>query len=190
VGAQVTGARDASLLQKQEATMPNRMDSMLSHGMGKLKGAKARISGLVGVFKTLAEQHGEVTALLERAKSSDAKFTQLWPTIRRELLSHEQAEVRELYPLLRVHAETVPLADRHDAEAHQMEELITSIDGLAIGSSERRAVFQRLIDLVVQHARDEETKIFPKAQEVLGKDRAISLEATFLAAKEQLAKAL
>src|SRR5512138_490848 len=97
----------------------NRMDSMLSRGLGTFKAVKARLSGLVGIFKTLSEQHGEVTALLERAKLSDERFTELWPEIRRELLSHERAEVRELYPVLRLHAQTVALADHHDAEASQ-----------------------------------------------------------------------
>ena len=170
--------------------MPNRMDSMLSHGMGKLKAAKARLSGLVGVFKTLAEQHGEVTALLERAKTSDEKFTQLWPTIRRELLSHEKAEMRELYPLLRANASTSALADQHDAEAREIEELISAVDQAAIASPERRALFQRLIDRVQKHAREEETQIFPKAQEAMGKDRAIRLEQSFLAAKDLIAKTL
>lgn len=104
--------------------MPNRMDSMLSHGMGKAKAVKARLTGLVGVFNTLAEQHGEVMALLERAKTSDEKFTHLWPTIKRELISHEKAEVREVYPYLRTYPETRALADHHDTEANELESLI------------------------------------------------------------------
>jgi hypothetical protein len=76
--------------------MPSRIDSMLSHGLGKVKEVKARLTGLVGVFATLAEQHGEVAALLQSARRSDEKFAELWPTIRRELISHEHAELREV----------------------------------------------------------------------------------------------
>lgn len=170
--------------------MPNRMDSMLSEGMGKMKAVKARLTGLVGVFKTLAEQHGEVTALLERAKASDEKFTQLWPTIKRELLSHERAELREVYPVLRMHETTRELADHHDAEAQQLEMMIANIDELAIGSSERREMFEQLIDTVLHHAREEESDIFPKAQDAIGKDVAVGLEAKFLAAKQHIAAAI
>lgn len=170
--------------------MPNRMDSMLSHGMGKVKAVKARLSGLVGVFQTLAEQHGEVTVLLEKAKSSDDKFTQLWPTIRRELISHEKAEMREVYPVLRARDATRQLADHHDAEASQLEQLIASIDECAIGSPARRELYQRLIDTVLHHAREEETEIFPKAQDAIGKDQAEALETRFLTAKQQIAMAM
>ena len=169
--------------------MPSRMDSMLSRGMGKAKEVKARITGLVGVFATLAEQHGEVAALLERAKGSDEKFAELWPTIRRELISHEQGELREIYPVLRAHDATRELADDHDTEAAQLEHLIDTIDHLAVASPARREQFEQLVDMVLHHAREEESDIFPKAQDALGKDEAKELEESFLAAKQQIAQA-
>lgn len=170
--------------------MPNRMDSMLSHGMGKVKAVKARLSGLVGVFRTLAEQHGEVAALLERARTSDEKFTQLWPTIRRELLSHEKAELREVYPVLRARDATRALAEHHDVEAGELEQMITNLDELAIGSPARRELYHRLVDTVLHHAREEESDIFPKAQDAIGKPEAEALESRFLTAKDQIAAGL
>ena len=170
--------------------MPNRIDSMLSHGMGKVKAVKARLSGLVGVFQTLAEQHGEVTALLERAKTSDEKFTELWPTNRRELLSHEKAEMREVYPVLRARDATRQLAEHHDAEAAKLEQLIANVDELAVASPARRELFQQLIDTVIEHAHEDETDIFPKAQEAIGKSQAEDLNAKFLGAKRQIAATL
>lgn len=166
--------------------MPNRLDSMLSHGMARVKAVKARLSGLGGVFKTLAAEHGELRVLLQRAKVSDDRFVDLWPTIRRDLVAHEKAERRELYPVLRAHPETRSLADHHDAEADELDALIASVDALGVGTPELRATFKRLNDLVVHHAHEEESKIFPKAQEVLGKDRAELIETKYLAAKRQL----
>lgn len=168
----------------------NRIDSVLSHGLGKVKAVKARLAGLVGVFKTLTEQHGEVTALLERAKASDERFRELWPEIRRELKSHEEAEVLEVYPVLYQHDATISLADHHDAEAGRMEQVIAQIDELAIGSDDRRELFQRLIDMVKHHAGEEERTIFPKAQQAIGKDRAHQLDAVFLAAKKRIASSM
>lgn len=170
--------------------MPNRLDSTLSHGMGKLKAVKARLAGLVGVFKALAEQHGEVIVLLERARASDEKFAQLWPTIRRELLSHENAELRALYPVLRTREETRKLADHHDAEASEMEAMIAAIDELAIATPERRHIYQRLVDAVSHHARDEESHVFPRAQKAIGKQEAEAMEARLLAEKQQIAESL
>ncbi|HEX7842516.1 MAG TPA: hemerythrin domain-containing protein [Kofleriaceae bacterium] len=158
--------------------------------MGKVKAMKARLSGLVGVFKTLAEQHGQVTVLLERARTSDDKFSELWPEIRRELLSHEQGEMREVYPVLRAHDATRALADHHDTEAHELEQLIANIHELAAGSPARRDAYQVLIDKVIHHAREEESDIFPKAQDAIGKDQAEALEARFLTAKQQIAQTM
>jgi len=170
--------------------MANLMTSLLSHGLGKVKAMKARLSGLVGVFKTLAQQHGEITVLLELAKVSDNKFKELWPQIRRELLSHEKAEVREVFPVLRAYAATRALADRHDAEATELEQLIARVDKLAVDSPERRDVFQQLVDTGLKHTREEETEMFPKAQGVIGKQEAEALDARFLAAKRQIARSI
>jgi len=170
--------------------MPTRIDSMMSRGLGKVKAMKARLSGLVGVFKTLAKQHGEITALLELAKISNHKFTELWPKIRQELLSHEKAEVREVFSVLRSYDATCALADRHDVEASELEHLIAHVNKLPIGSPKRREKFQQLTNMVLNHVREEENKMFPKAQKVIGKQEAEALNTKFLAAKQQIAEAL
>ena len=170
--------------------MPNRMDTILSTGAGVVRRFKARLAGLTGVWRTLAEQHGEVMVLMERAKASDEKFTTLWPTIKRELVSHEKAEVREVFPTLRTSPVTRSFADHHDAEANQLEYLMKKIDELAIGAQERRDTFQTLSDTVAHHAKEEETEIFPKAQEAFGKEVAERLDAKFKAAKKRVAEAV
>jgi hemerythrin superfamily protein len=127
---------------------------------------------------------------MERAKASTDKFTQLWPTIKRELLSHEKAEVREVFPTLRTSPVTRILADNHDAEATQLEYLIKKVDEVAVGAEERRDAFQALIDTVSQHANEEETEIFPTAQAVFGKEVAERLDRNFKAEKKRIAEAV
>lgn len=164
--------------------MSNRMDSMLSKGAGVMKGVKARLEGLTGVFKTLTEQHGEVTAMLKRLQSKPEKKAELWPQIRRELLSHERGEVREVYPVLRQHVQTRALAEHHDQEAAEMERLIEQIDSAV--ADEWRPLFDQLVDAVTNHANQEENEIFPKAQEAIGDKTAKEIEPRFLAAKKQV----
>lgn len=166
--------------------MPNRMDSMLAHGMGSAKKLGAAFKGLVGAFRTIAGQHGEVKVLLERANKSNEKFTELWPTIRRELLSHERAELNEIYPVLHGNLATRALAEHHDAEAAELEQLITRIDELAIGSAEQKAAYHQLVDRVLHHAEEEENKIFPAAQKALGKQTIEALDEPFQSAKRRL----
>ena len=163
--------------------MPNRMDSILSKGAGMMKGVKARLDGLHGVFRTLAEQHGEVSAMLKRLQDKPEKRAELWPEIRRELMSHERAEMREIYPVLRQHPQTRALAEHHDQEAAELERLIERIDAQTV---DWRTLYDELVDAVVHHANEEENEIFPKAQEAIGDKAARDLEARFLAAKKQV----
>ena len=170
--------------------MPNRMDSIISKGTGAVKGAEARLRGLVGVFKVLSEEHGEAGALLKRVKRDPAKRAELWPKIRQELVSHEKAELREVYPVLREHEQTRALADRHEAEAGQLSALIDRIHATEMASAEWGSLFDQLVDQVEQHVKEEEGEFFPKAQQVIGAARAKELEPRFLAAKKQIAMAL
>ena len=165
--------------------MPNRMDSMMSKGAGVMKGVKARLDGLVGVFRTLAEQHAEVSTLLKRLQDKPEKRSELWPEIRRELLSHERGEIREVYPVLRQHVATRALAEHHDQEAADLERLIERLDMAT--ADDWLPLYDQLVDTVIQHAGEEETAIFPKALEAIGDKQAKELDARFLAAKKQAA---
>lgn len=166
------------------------MDSLLSQGMGTVKGMKARLEGLVGVFRTLTEQHGEVTALLKRVRGNPEKRRELWPQIRMELISHERGEVHEVYPVLRNHPDTRDLADLHDDEARELEQMIEKLDTAPIDSDAWGALFDQLTNTVIEHATEEERDIFPAAQQALGEQRAEQLDAKFLLAKQQIAAAL
>jgi len=50
--------------------MPNPAEELASKAMGAMKVGKATIEGLTGIFRKLAQEHGEVSALLMRVKSS------------------------------------------------------------------------------------------------------------------------
>jgi hemerythrin superfamily protein len=172
--------------------MTNRIEEAAAKTMGLAKEAKAVATGLRGVFRVLAEQHGEVSALLKRAKSStDAeKRSELWAKIRVELLSHERGEMQEVYPVLRKYAETKPLAEHHNDEAKELESMITRLDAMSSGSDEWAELLSKIADTVQHHALEEENEIFPKAQNVIGKPEAERLESRFLEAKQRIMKEL
>jgi hemerythrin superfamily protein len=173
---------------RKEIPMPNRMDSMISKGAGKVKAVKARLDGLIGVFQTLAEQHAEVKVLLRRLQDKPEKKPELWPDIRRELLSHERGELRAVYPALRQHMQTRALAEHHDQEAAEMETLIEKLD--MAQALDWQALYDQLVDTVIHHAEEEEKEIFPKAREALGDQMCKDLDARFLAAKQQAASSV
>jgi hemerythrin superfamily protein len=166
--------------------MSNRLDEMMAHGMGKAHGFKARIDGLLGVFKTLAEQHGEAGALLKKVKADPDKRADLWPTIKEALTAHEQGELRAVYPAMREYAELAPLADQHDGEASELTAMIQRLDATNIKSPQWTSLFDQLVDMVMAHVDEEEGSIFPQAQAIMGDARAKELQPKFLAAHKQM----
>jgi hemerythrin superfamily protein len=169
--------------------MANPMDQVISKGTGLAHELQARMDGLVGVFATLAEQHGEAGALLKRAKADETKRPELWPTIRAALKAHEQGELREVYPVLRTYAELTALADRHEMEATQLSQTIDRMDAVAPRSPQFAALLDTLIALVDSHVAEEEKQIFPRAQNVIGDVRAKELDARFQATAKQIKQA-
>ena len=168
--------------------MANTMDQVISKGAGLMHELKARMDGLVGVFGTLAEQHGEVKVLLKRLQDKPEKKPELWPEIRRELLSHERGELRVVYPVLRQYVQTRALAEHHDQEATEMENLIEKLE--LAQALDWQALYDQLVDTVIHHAEEEEKEIFPKALDAIGDQTAKDLDERFLAAKQHAASAV
>jgi hemerythrin superfamily protein len=166
--------------------MANPIDQLMSKGAGKVNEIKARSHGLVGVFAVLAEQHGEAGSLLKRLKADPSKRGALWPTIRTALMAHEQGELREVYPALRMYDELTGFCARHDAEASELSATIEQIDALAPDSTRFPSLLDTLIGLVEAHVAEEEGRIFPKAVEVLGAARSKELQPKFEMAAKQV----
>jgi len=78
--------------------MANSVEQIATKAAGTVKAVTAGFKGLRGVFLHLAEEHGELAALMKRvSKSSDAQVRRdHFPHIRAELLSHEKAELAVL----------------------------------------------------------------------------------------------
>jgi hemerythrin superfamily protein len=162
---------------------------VIAKGVGKTKAAAAAIAGLRGIFKTLAEEHGEVTVLLKRAAVSSEPDTrgQLFPKIRKELLSHERAEMEVLYSALRdTGSEGQRLAEHHDREAGEMEALIEQLGVLPYANEEWAEKLEQLAQLVRHHAHEEEEELFPKAQAIFGERVTRVLDQKYAAKKKAI----
>jgi hypothetical protein len=170
--------------------MPNRVEKVASEVMGAVKAAKATVENLSGVFKQLAREHGEVTALLLRLKiSSDPKVRrELFPTIREELLSHEKGELAVVYPVFREHEELAAYAEMHEAEAGALARTIDQLTGMAYDDADWGASFARLTDMVARHVKEEEDEFFPVASKLLGKEATAQMNARYLEIKKAIAK--
>ena len=166
--------------------MPNAIEKAASEVMGAAKDVKAGFKGLTGVFMHLMEEHGKVGALIKRVSlSSDAGVrSKLYPTIRRELLAHEKGELTVVYPPLAEFPETAAIASEHAIDASEMEAAIAELDALSFADASWPSAFERLAKLVEQHVTHEEGDYFPRAQKVLGEERAKQMLSAFEAAKK------
>ncbi len=166
--------------------MPNSLEEAASKTMGTIKAVKATVKGLSGVFKKLMQEHGEVSALMKRVSVSadEAVRRELYPTIRKELLSHEKGELSAVYPVLSQHAETLEIAEQHAREASELDAAIKVLDALDLAGSEWVPAFEHLFTLVKRHVDEEESEFFPKAQRTIGEQQAKALESRYEAAKD------
>jgi len=154
--------------------------------MGTVQAVKAGYNGLRGVFLHLAEEHGEVGAMLKRvSKTTDALERRLhYPKIRAELLAHERAELSAVYPMLSHYDTTRELVVLHNQEAQQLEAAIAAVDALDPATPAWGDAFQHLFQLVQLHVEEEESEIFPRAQAMIGEAEAAALLPRYEAAKQ------
>jgi iron-sulfur cluster repair protein YtfE (RIC family) len=171
--------------------MTSKIEELASKTMGVVKAAKATLEGLDGVFRHLEREHGEVSALLLRLKlSSDPEVRrQLWPEIRNELLSHEQAEKLVVYPAFQNDGDTRVMAQEHTQDAAELEDTVEELSAVAYDSEQWQPTLERLVQLVQEHVRDEEEEHFPIADRVL-KDQSKELLARFEKAKAEALRRL
>ena len=166
--------------------MPNSLERAASKTMGTVKGAQASLKGLSGVFKKLMEEHGEVSVLMKRVSMSTEETVrrELYPTIRKELLSHEKGELSAVYHVLGQHAETSDIAETHAREASELDAAIKTVDALDFTGPEWGPAFEYLFGLVKRHVEEEEREFFPKAQATIGDEKAKTLVSRYEAAKQ------
>lgn len=164
--------------------MPNTMENMAAKGAGKAGAVAAKLKGLDGVFVKLVEEHKEAATLLKRALSTEdtAKRADIWNKLRAELLSHERAELKEVYPSL--DGADAHISGEHSRDAKVLETLIAEVDAQSYDSASWKESLERLQEVVEAHVDLEENQFFPQMQEALGKANAKEIEERYIRAKE------
>jgi len=166
--------------------MANPIDVVVAKTKGMVKGMEARREGLIGVFETLAKEHGEAAALMDRVNADAGKRASLWPKIKTALVSHERGELAAVYPVLNHHAALKPFVAQHAKEAAELDRMIERLEGMSIESDDWASLFTTLASTVVGHATEEENEIFPVAMNAIGVDEAKRLDAAFKDAKARV----
>lgn len=153
---------------------------------GSLKAAAAAVEGLTGVFRTLAQEHGEMTALMLRVNRSrdPALRAELFPALRQALWLHERSEIGAVYSALERALETQRIVAQHHPEAAELEQLLERLDRMQYDDPAWGTAFAALTECAQRHAADEEREFFPAAQRVLGASASRELLHRYAALKE------
>lgn len=156
---------------------------------GTVQGIVKRLEGYKGIFRRLAEEHAEVSVLLRRvlASSEVAEVRRdLFPKIRKEILSHARAEEQEFYSVLERYMETRDFVE-HSGTDHRRIEIL--LDQLSVSDPAQPAwteTFRTLVQAIDDHVDDEEKRLFPIAKELLSEADVNAMEERFVAAKRSI----
>lgn len=161
--------------------------NMAGQVAGKAKSMGKALKGYGGIFRQLAEEHGEVAALIQSVRASDGSSStrrELFPEIHRRLLSHARAEQQEFYGPLRTRTELMSTVQHGVEEHRRIESLLNELRDGDISSDTWARTFAKLADAVTEHVDEEENEIFPKAKAALSQDDADRMKSKYVRARK------
>ena len=152
---------------------------------GKMKGMKQGLEGHSGIMRKLAEEHGEVSMLLEKCSltSDPEKRRELFSKIREELLSHAKGEEKIFYARLKQFDESRELVQHATEEHQEVEDMVDRLSTMGYSGDDWGELFDELEDSVKEHVKQEEHEMFAAAKDVLDDDELKDLEQRYIQAK-------
>lgn len=133
----------------------------------------AELGGPASVLVRQKNDHVKLDALLKELEGSGgAGQGDVLRRIYQLVFPHAFAEEAVLWPVVRrVLPDGEQLTLEVEQEHQEVNELVTRLETLKDGDSERERVLDRLVEVLREDVRDEEDKLFPRLQEVVGKRR-------------------
>jgi len=126
---------------------------------------------------------------IEEAEDDQEERTSLFEQLMDEISVHERIEEEIFYPAL----QKLPNAKEDVAESfeehHVVDMIVTEMD-VEPDDEKWKAKFTVMKENVEHHIKDEEEKLFPKAEKLLGKEKLGKLGAEMAALKEEEMAAL
>ena len=128
------------------------------------------------IYQLLKQDHQKVKRLFERlAEASDGpKKTRerLFAELKQELELHTQVEEKHFYAALKSFEETKDLVEEALEEHDEMKRMLEELDQADADDEGWDQQLSELQESVEDHVEEEETELFPQAQQVLDQDKA------------------
>ncbi|MHB8762254.1 MAG: hemerythrin domain-containing protein [Coriobacteriia bacterium] len=137
------------------------------------------------LFDVLKSEHKEITRLRDKAEKDPRRFAEF----AEELNTHVHAEEKVFYTPLKDSAPVHEMVLEGFAEHHVVDLIITDMDRDPAGSDEWQAKFKVMSENLDHHIQEEEKELFPAAEKVLGRQRAVELSREYSHAEELITSA-
>lgn len=121
------------------------------------------------LWDLLKHDHREVEQLFARLKEAGDSKTQeeLFRRIKHELELHTREEEKYFYPVVERNDATKDLAEHSIAEHGEVKKLLSEMSGRPAGDKKWKELCEQLESGVKDHVEEEETQLFPIAEETL-----------------------
>ena len=151
------------------------------------------MSQQLDALSLLKRDHEIVKELMTRVTASErdrTAATSMFEQLVDDLSIHERIEEEIFYPALRSHKEAKEDVLEAFEEHHLVDEIIDELDDVTPDDARWPAKFTVLRENVEHHIKDEEEKLFPKAERILGREKLAELGAQMADMKEAEQQAL
>jgi hemerythrin-like domain-containing protein len=130
----------------------------------------------MNVIKLLKEDHQKALGLIEQIEKADEALrprTRLLNELKDSLSVHTKVEERVFYSVLEKFGETHALVDGFYREHQEVNRILAKLDDLKKkkSSDEWQDQLHKLRWSVEHHINEEEKRLFPRAEKLLGKER-------------------
>jgi hemerythrin-like domain-containing protein len=122
------------------------------------------------IYDILMTEHKQVADLLQQAMRDGSKET--FFKIKAKTDPHLAGEEKLFYPELQKKDELRDLVNHAYEEHNQIKSISSELESMDAGSQNWASKIKELNEAVTHHVQEEETKVFPKAQQALGQDKA------------------
>lgn len=128
------------------------------------------------IFARLVSEHREIESLMDRLAATHDR--QIFNDLAMKLSAHMQAEETTFYQAIRDARDIHPLVMESYETHHMAALLLRELQRSDATTEDWRIRFGVVRELVEHHIEDEENRVFPRAQTILG-SRAESLGAEY-----------
>lgn len=124
----------------------------------------------------LKQDHREVESMIAELEGASgesgggASYLNTFQQLKQALTLHTHAEEQLLYPALENFDETSDLIEESYDEHDEVDLILNDMTGLNPGDEEFQELLAQLKDSINDHVEEEESELFPQAEQLLGEE--------------------